>query len=667
MFGRKSIKSKILLPLIGALIVSFIALIVIISTLNTRFVEKNTIDQSTATIESTALTIESYFSQYKKGIELLADNANLLAASQKTLETGKLEVKPLYDTLLPYTSIYDGILSTYIGLENGATVIAPKNEVPKDYDPRKRPWYIEAVAAKEAVWSEPYVDAFTGEMVITVSKPLYDGKNQLLGVVATDISLAYLIKTMNDMDPGFDGHVMLASATGAAIVHKELQDKNLFEQPAYKFLAELADDDYTPHAKKMGDQLVVYQKIEGLNWIVGSIFEQKKILALASITTNILIITAVVVLVIMTSFVLFLMSRITKPIYALEQSALQIATGDLTIELQTTQQDEVGRLTNAFGEMIDRTGDALQEVQSSVQQLSAASENLSAYSEEMNATSEQIVEATTSITKDAVTVSDDANKVNALSEQLASQMTTIQNNADVLASSAKQAGTINEAGLAQIEQLNKTNYAMQTRLSNMEDVMQSLEQGMYTIDEITTLITNISSQTNLLALNASIEAARAGEHGKGFAVVAEEVRKLAEQSAQATANVQQSIQGILQNTKAATSEMRETNSHFTEQLGAMDKTSEAFQQLSQLVLDMQQAIQTIYNEVTLATSDTKAMQQQMSNIVLASQQTVAAAEEVSASTQEQSHASQTVTKASEELLLMGQQMKQLIDQFKLKK
>lgn len=666
MFGKKSIKGKVLLPLISALIVSFVALIVIISVLNSKSVEKNTIAQSNATIESTALTINSYFGQYKKGIELLATNENLQKASKASIDTKKLQVDNLYNALLPYSSTYDGVLSTYIGLEDGSTVIAPENNVPEDYDPRKRPWYIETKAAQKAVWSEPYVDAFTGEMVITVSKPIYDESNQLLGVVGTDISLAYLIETIGAMNPGFDGHVILASATGAAIVHKDMQDKNLFEQPEYKFLAELADDDYAQHSKEIGNQLFVYQKIEGLNWIVGSIFEQKKIFALATATTNILIVTAIIVLVMMTAFILYLVSRITKPIEQLEQSAHQIASGDLTIELQTTQKDEIGRLTNAFSDMINQTGKTLQSVHTTVHQLSAASENLSAYAEQMNATSDQIAIATTSITDDAITVSDEASKINELSEQLTNQMVTIQQNADVLATSAQQANSINEAGLVQIDQLNQTNHSMQGRLSHMEEIMQSLEKGMYTIDEITTLITNISSQTNLLALNASIEAARAGEHGKGFAVVAEEVRKLAEQSAQASANVQQSIQAILQNTKTATSEMKVTNDHFTEQLEVMDKTSSAFHELSKLVLDMQKAIQTIYDEVTVATSDTQTMQQQMNSILLASQQTVAAAEQVAASTQEQSQASHTVATASEELLQMGHKMKELIDQFKLK-
>lgn len=662
---KKSLKNKVLLPIVSALVVSFIALIVIISVLNTKTLEKHTIEQSNATIQSTSLAVESYFSQYKRGLELLANNAELFKASQLSIDSNKLEVDALYNTLLPYTSLYKGVLSTHIGLENGATVIAPENNVPDNYDPRKRPWYIEAVAAKEAVWSEPYVDAFTNEMVITVSKPLYDSTNKLLGVVATDLSLAHLIETISNMDPGYGGSVMLVSTTGNAIVHKDLQDKNVFEQPSYRFLKELKEGDRQQYSAEVEKQLLVYQQVNELNWIIGALYPQENIQVLAATTTKILVITALVVLLVMIVLIMYIMSRITKPISELEHSSNRIATGDLTVKLYTSEQDEIGRLTNAFGEMIEKTSNTLQEVRYSVEQLSTESENLSAYAEQMNATSEQIALSTSSITTDAVTVSEEATKVNGLSEQLNSQMTIIQQNANRLANSAQQADTVNEAGLEQIQQLNSTNKAMQTRLVNMEQIMQSLDKGMYTINEITELITNISSQTNLLALNASIEAARAGEHGKGFAVVAEEVRKLAEQSAQASADVQHSIHGILENTKIAANEMQETNTHFSMQLDIMGKTSDAFQQLSQLVSDMQQAIQAIYTEVTEATSDTKVMRQQMNSILLASQQTVAATEQVAASTQEQSDASRTVAQASEELLQMSQQMKRLIEQFKL--
>lgn len=663
---KTSLKRKVLLPLLGALVISFALLITIISTLNASSIERNTTDQSHATIISTALTIESYFSQYESGMQLLSENEALLAASNQSVSSNSLQVDAIHKTLSPFASTYPGVTSTYIGLTNKETVIAPVNDVPKDYDPHSRPWYIDAVAAQKAVWSEPYVDAFTGEQVITISQPIYDDNAILLGVIATDLSLSYLMETIAQMDPGFNGEIILISATGTAIVHSTLQQKNVFELEGYTALASTSATDFEPHSIEIGEQLLFYQQVKGLNWIVGSLFEQKMINELVTTTNLVLVVTAIAVLIIMTIFTLAIISRVVKPIALLDQSAHQIADGDLNVALNATSNDEVGHLTAAFSEMVSKTNDTLTQVKHSVGQLSVTSETLSAYSEELSATSEQITLATNSITTDAMIVSDEAANMHILTLKVHEQMNHIKDNSDHLARAAQQADHYNIDGLTQMKQLTTANERMKNHIHLTADVISTLTHDMTTINSITSLITSISSQTNLLALNASIEAARAGEHGKGFAVVADEVRVLAEQSARAATDVQSSIQQILKNTEAATREMQQTNLQFSEQSDIMQQTLEAFHQLSKLVSNMQQVISYIHNDVQLASEETVVMQKQMDHILGASQQTVAATEQVSASTIEQSEATKTVAQAAEELLAMAQHMQQQIDQFKLK-
>lgn len=660
-----SLKGKILIPLLITLIVAFIAMMLFISTINSRALKKDVMLQSETMLESTTAIIHAYFERYRDGLSLLMNNEQFVAAATSSVTTNEIEVDTIFEALLPFTEIYEGVSNVYISLNNGRTIAAPVNNVPANIDPRDRPWYVDAVKVGGIVIGEPYVDAISGEKVITISQPLYSQTNQLVGVIGADISLTYLIETLNTINPGYDGEVFLVSAIGNPIVHQTIEDENLFELPAYSFLKSLDAADFTVNHQQLDNQLVVYKKIEGVQWIVGSDYEMKNINAIANSTTKILLITFSVVLVIITILMLFIVSRLIRPITALEKVAQQLATGDLTVQLQATTNDEVGSLAKAFGDMVSKTSNTIRNIQQSIYKLSLSSNSLTAYSEEMNATSDEIATATMSISDDAALVNTEANKAAELSDSLQQQMQKIHDNTTVLSSTAQTVDEVGSQAIQQIDYLEETNHSMQAKIQHMQAIMTKLEQDMAKIESIATFITTISGQTNLLALNASIEAARAGEHGKGFAVVADEVRKLAEQSAQAAADVQLSIQEILNQSKVATAEMQSTNEQFAVQINAVEETTSAFQQMSQHVTNMLSAIHAINEEVSSATSLSSTIQHQMHEILNASDQTLAATEQVTSSTLEQTEATKTVAMASEELLLMSQEMERQIDQFKV--
>lgn len=110
------------------------------------------------------------------------------------------------------TSTFD---FTYLGSADGL-IMRPTSEMPAGYDPRTRPWYKDAMAAGTTTLTEPYVDAATGALIITIATPA-----QTAGVVGGDLSLNALVKIINSLDFGGMGYAFLVSADGKILVHPD--------------------------------------------------------------------------------------------------------------------------------------------------------------------------------------------------------------------------------------------------------------------------------------------------------------------------------------------------------------------------------------------------------------------------------------------------------------
>jgi len=199
---------------------------------------------------------------------------------------------------------------------------------------------------------------------------------------------------------------------------------------------------------------------------------------------------------------IFMTRMITRPIIATAGVAEKIAEGDLTVQLAVAARDEIGDMAQAMNRMVENLRNVVTEV-------SRAADNVSSGSQEMSATAQQLSQG-------ASEQAASAEETTASMEQMTS---SIQQNSD----NAKQTDKIASKAAADAQ-------------TGGEAVAQTVN-AMREIAEKINIIEEIARKTDLLALNAAVEAARAGEHGKGFAVVASEVRKLAERSQGAAAEI----------------------------------------------------------------------------------------------------------------------------------
>ncbi|HTV59453.1 MAG TPA: methyl-accepting chemotaxis protein [Verrucomicrobiae bacterium] len=300
-----------------------------------------------------------------------------------------------------------------------------------------------------------------------------------------------------------------------------------------------------------------------------------------------------------------------------------VASGDLTPRIDVTSGDELGRMSKALNESLEKISLALQAIAVNAQQVASASEEFSATSQQITANSEETTAQ--------------ANTVSAATEQVSRSLQTVATGAEEMGATIKDiAKNASEAARVASE-------AVKTAQST-NAIVSKLGDSSAEIGQVVKVITSIAQQTNLLALNATIEAARAGEAGKGFAVVANEVKELAKQTAKATEEISQKIGAIQEDTKGA-----------VEAIAAISEVINHISDISNTIATAVEEQSATTNEmtrnVTEAAKGSEAISENISGVAQAAQSTSSSA-----------HQTQ---KAASDLAQMSTQLRRLVDQFKV--
>ncbi len=319
----------------------------------------------------------------------------------------------------------------------------------------------------------------------------------------------------------------------------------------------------------------------------------------------------------------------------------KVSQGDLTARLNPTDAQDTNQDLVTLGYNLNRMVAGLENM---TQQIQAITSNISsAAAQILAATTQQAAganEQSTSITQTTSTIS----QVKAIVEQTYTK-------AEEVANQATQTRTISQQGQAAVEETMASMAQIREQVSGIAENILVLSQRTQQIGEITTTVNEIASQSNLLALNASVEAARAGEHGKGFAVVAVEVRNLAEQSRQATAQVRAILNEIQQATNAAVMATEEGTKGVDAGVGLTKQAGETIRQLSHKI-----------NESTDTAQQIVASAQQQSTGM---EQITYAMENINQATVQGLDSTRQTERSAQDLAAVAQQLETMVAQYKL--
>lgn len=600
-----------------------------------------------------------------------------LGAKGKIAETLAYTAENVYsDSEMPisYLQVYKNdkdMTDVYIGYgADGRFVDGAQTTLPPGYDPRQRGWYKLAIEKGKLVFTEPYVDVFTGKYVITAAIPVKTPAGTVKGVFGEDILMTAFTDNIKNVNLRGMGYAFVIDNKGVVVAHPDSNQltKNILEYPALKALGQdmLANEKgsrmYTYDGQS---KITIYHKIPSTGWVMAiTVTEAEAFSQLADIRTKYIIVVLVAMLAV-AGFALWFANRIGRPLAGLTVNAQKMAEGDLTVKTLVEGRDEVAKLSEAFNQMSTSLHNLIKQIRQSAQTVELAAQDMQVSAREAGQVTEQIATTVNDLAQGSGVQAEAMQNGAAMVTEMNNSVGIISHNTDSSAKRAQGAQQAVEQGYQAIVHQNQLMVKSREATQHVGQAITALADKSKLIGQIVEVIGNIAGQTNLLALNAAIEAARAGEQGRGFAVVADEVRKLAEQTANSTVEIAALVQDIQQSTNQAVKEMHASESIIVEQEQAVGQTENNFNQIKEFVAEISGQIQQIAAEVTQLNAKAMEVTGVINDVAAVAEENAAATEEVAAATEQQTSAVETIAQQADKLAAEAKQLEQQIAGFKI--
>ncbi len=524
----------------------------------------------------------------------------------------------------------------------------------------------------------------SGRVICTAACPIYapSGK-EIMGAVVMAMELKFFSDILDKIKIGKTGYAYILDKNGLYINHpvkENILKVNINQIKGMENIARMVGQEksgVTEYELEGTTKVSAVAYVPVTGWSIVAAIPSEELYAPAVFTRNMIISIGLISLTLASLFYFFFARSLTRPLTELAGTAERIAAGDLAVEVTfKNRQDEIGTLALAFDGMVrslkdkahtaeriaagdltveakplsgtDALGNAfstmVSKLRTQTQEIMEGVNVLASSGSEIMASVSQLTsgaaETSTAVSETTTTV-EEVKQTSEVSSQKARHVSEL----------GRKSVDISQTGLRSIEETIQGMNRIKEQVESIADMVVRLSEQSQAIGEIIATVTDLAEQSNLLAVNASIEAAKAGEQGKGFAVVAQEIRNLASQSKQATAQVRTILSEVQKAISAAVMATEQGSRAVEEGVKLSTQAGEAIDVLAESV-----------GEATNASIQIAASSQQQ---LVGMDQVVSAMENIRQATSQMAAGTKQTEKTAHDLHNLGRRLQEIVKFYKV--